>query len=396
MTVNSPFQRFAGLSKWLTTFVVAALVVAGVVMLASRGSQRTVTVNFPNVNSLYVGSDVRILGVAVGTVKQIDPQGDYVRVKIAYDGKVKLPNDVKATVISPSLVGDRFVQFAPAYTGGAVLADNATIDIKRTAVPLELDQVYSSLDQLATALGPQGANKNGSLSHFISSNATALKGQGAQLNETIKNFSKLSTTLSNNKDALFGSLSEVETFVAMLKKNDSSVRSFNDSTAKVAGVLAGERTDLAGTLKSLGIALNDVHGLIRDNHSALRSNVSNLTSISQVLAANEKSLREVITAAPTALSNVAFTYNSKYGSLDTRGNLLEVLTGSLKDPKAALCALLGQSGAPGDLCTSLGGILGPLASSGGALPLPRTAVASGSGTAPELVSSSISDMLAVN
>ncbi len=387
--MTSYLQRFAGLSKWLTTFVVLALIVAGVLMLSGRGGKRTVTIEFPNVNSLYVGSDVRVLGVAVGTVKTIDPHGEYVTVKVQYDSKVKLPNDVKATIISPSLVGDRFVQLAPAYTGGAVLPDKANIDIKRTAVPLELDKVYSSLDELATALGPNGANKDGAVSHFVDSSANALRGQGAQLNETIKNFAKLSTTLSNNKDDLFGSLSEVETFVAMLKKNDSTVRSFNDSTAQVAGVLAGERDDLAGTLKALGLALNDVGTLIKDNRSTLRTNVDNLTSLSQVIASNEKSLREVITAAPTALSNVAFTYNAKYGTLDTRADLLAVLTGGIQDPQGALCALLGQTGAPGDLCSTLGGALG--GATAGALP--RTAASPT--TVPDRVNSSIADMLAV-
>ncbi len=396
MSGNSLTQRFAGLSKFLTIFVVAALVIAAVVMLTSRGGKRYLTVDFPNVNSLYVGSDVRVLGVAVGTVDKIDPHGDYVRVKIGYDSKIKVPNDVKVAIVSPALVGDRFVQLAPAYTGGAVLPNNAKIGINRTAVPLELDQVYSSLDDLATALGPNGANKDGSLSHFIDSSAKQLDGEGAQLNETIKNFSKLSTTLANNKDDLFGSLNEVETFVAMLKKNDSTVRSFNDSTAKVAGVLAGERDDLAGTLKALGLALNDVHTLIAENRTTLRGDVDDLTSISRVLVANEKSLKEAVIAAPTALSNVALTYNSKYGTLDTRADLLKLITGGVADPKLALCAILGQTGAPGTLCNALGGLLDPLTKLSGSLPLPRTAAVSAGKIVPEHVSNSISDMLAVN
>ncbi len=112
--------------------------------------------------------------------------------------------------MSPSIVGDRFVQLAPAYNGGAVLKDNAFLSIDRSAVPIELDAIYQSLDDLAVALGPKGANKEGALSRFIGDSAKQLDGQGAQLNQTIQNFGKLSTTLSNNKDELFGSLREVE------------------------------------------------------------------------------------------------------------------------------------------------------------------------------------------
>lgn len=414
--------RFAGLSKFLTGFVVLALIAAALITVGNRSTKNYVTVNFKQTNSLYKGSDVKILGVPVGTVKSLTPKGNLVRVRIAYDKKYKLPADVKAAIVSPSLVGDRFVQLAPAYSGGAVLPNNASLGVERSVVPIELDQVFSSLDDLATALGPQGANKDGSLSRFLSTTAKGLDGQGEQLNTTIKNFSKLSQTLSNNKDDLFGSLDEVGQFIAMLKKNDSSVRAFNDSTAKVSTVLEGERGDLAGTLKALSLALNDVRSLVKDNRSSLRGNVKNLTILTNVLAkdANIKSLTESINAAPTALSNVAFTYNGSYGTLDTRANLLQIITGGLKDPSLALCTILGQAGAPDELCKQLGGLLGGLmggaklaaadpsssgaasATPGGALggleltKLPRTAAGSLKSPRIEQVSHSVQDMLAVN
>ena len=389
-------ERFAGLAKLLTAFVILALIVAAATILSSRDGRQFVTVDFKQANSLYKGSDVKVLGVAVGRVESLTPKGNVVRVTLSYDAKYKLPHDVKAAIVSPSIVGDRFVQLAPAYNGGAVLANNAVLDIKRSAVPIELDQIYSSLNDLSVALGPDGANKNGSLSKFIDNSAKSLDGQGAQLNQTIKNFAKLSQTLSNNKDALFGSLDEVETFVAMLKKNDSSVRAFNDSTAKVSTVLAGERDDLAATLKSLSLAMIDVHSLIKENRTALRGNVDNLTSLSKVLVNNQKSLEETIKAAPTALSNVAFTYNAKYGTLDTRGNLLETVTGGLKDPKLLLCSLLGEAGNAGDVCDLLGAYLEGLPLAGLTSQLPRTAAGSTVTPKFESVDNSLQEMLAVN
>ena len=195
-------------------------------------------------------------------------------------------------MVSPSIVGDRFIQLAPAYDGGAVLKNNAYLPIDRTAVPVELDQIYQSLDDLSVALGPEGANKEGSLSKLIDGTAAQLDGQGAQLNETIHNFGKLSTTLSNNKDELFGSLREVEEFVKLLKTNDSAVRSFNDSTAQVSTVLAGEREDLKETLRQLSLALVDVNSLVKENRGKLRSNIDNIASLAALLAKHEDELRE--------------------------------------------------------------------------------------------------------
>ena len=272
----SIFTRFAGLAKVLTVFVVLALVAAVVLVFTRNGMERTLTVDFPRTNSLYKGSDVRILGVPVGEVKELKAQGDHVEVTLTYETDVRLPADVKAVIISPAIVGDRFVQLAPAYSGGAVLPDNAKLGVDRSEVPVELDEIFKSLDDLAIALGPKGANKDGSLSSLIEDTAKQFDGQGQQLHETLTNFAKLSTTLSDNKDELFGSIQEIEQFVALLNRNDSSVRSFFDSTARVSNVLENERDDLAKTLEFLSKALIDVRRLIKDNRTTLRHNVDNL------------------------------------------------------------------------------------------------------------------------
>lgn len=382
-------DRFAGFSKVLVAVVVVLLVLATLLFLNNGDDKRYITVDFQQTNSVYKNSDVKILGVPVGKVESLTPRGDVVRVKIAYDGEQRLPADVKAVVVSPSIVGDRFIQLAPAYSGGATLKDNAYLPVDRTAVPVELDQVYQSLDDLSVALGPEGANKDGSLSRLVDGTAEQFRGQGAQLNETLKNFGKLSTTLSNNKDDLFGSLREVEQFVSLLKTNDDAVRSFNDSTAQVSEVLEGERDDLAGTLEALSKALVDVNGLVKDNRKALRGNVDNIASLAKLLAKHKEDLEEVTVNAPTALSNIALAYNSRSGTLDTRADIPEVISGTLDNPAGLLCNLLGETPDQEGLCSTLSGLID-------SLPLPRTAPASETAPAPEKVNTSIADMLAVS
>jgi phospholipid/cholesterol/gamma-HCH transport system substrate-binding protein len=394
--VNGIAQRFAGVSKLLAAVIVLLLVAATLLFLNSGGGKRYITVDFEQTNSVYKGSEVRILGVPVGKVEKLTPRGDVVRVKIAYDGKQKVPNDVKAVVVSPSIVGDRFIQLAPAYDGGPVLKDNAHLSVDRTQVPVELDQVYKSLDDLSVALGPKGANKNGSLSKVVDGAADQLDGQGAQVNETIKNFGKLSTTLSNNKDELFGSLREVEDFVSLLKTNDSTVRGFNDSTARVSEVLAGERDDLKGTLEALSLALVDVNSLVKENRSELRSNIDNIASLAKVLAQRKDELAEISVNAPTALSNIALAYNGESGTLDTRSDIPDFVFGSIKDPAGLVCNILGEGLDSKGLCGTLSDLLKPAEDLSGELPaLPRAAASSGGAKSPDNVNDSVADMLAV-
>ncbi|WP_332663342.1 MCE family protein [Aeromicrobium sp.] len=387
MSPSGLAQRFAGISKVLTAFVVLALLAAVALVVNNGDGKRYITIDFEQTNSVYKGSDVKILGVPVGEVVSLTPRGDVVRAKVSYKGDVRLPDDVKAVVVSPSIVGDRFIQLAPAYDGsGAMLKNNAYLPVQRTAVPVELDQIYQSLDDLSVALGPEGANKEGSLSNLIDGTAAQLDGQGAQLNETIHNFGKLSTTLSNNKEELFGSLREVEEFVSLLKTNDEAVRSFNDSTAQVSTVLAGERDDLKETLKQLSLALVDVNSLVKENRGKLRSNVDNIASLAALLAKHQAELEETTINGPTALTNVALAYNGTSGSLDTRNDLPELLFGSATDPKTFVCNLLGESVQDG-ACKTLTDLIPDVQ--------PRTAAASSAPVEPDRVNESLADMLAV-
>ena len=83
------------------------------------------------------------------------------------------------------------------------------------------------------------------LTDLLETTAANFGGEGAQFHQTIQDFSRLSETLDDNKEELFGSLRQVGRFVHALAENDSAVRRFNASLAGVSTVLEGERDDLA-------------------------------------------------------------------------------------------------------------------------------------------------------
>jgi phospholipid/cholesterol/gamma-HCH transport system substrate-binding protein len=347
------------LAKILAPLVVLALVVAALVAFVFQGGhEKTLTADFPRAVSLYDGSDVRVLGVPVGKVDSVTPSGTQVVVTMHYDADVKLPANAKAVIVSPSIVGDRFVQLTPVYTGGPVLGDGATLDQQHTAVPLELDQIYSSLDDLTTALGPNGANKKGALTDLLDTTAANFGGQGPKFHRTIASFARLSGTLADNKGNLFGSVRQLEGFVHTLSRNDHTVRSFNQALAQVSGMLKGERGDLAASLHDLGIALKQVSGFVRDNRAALSRNISGLDEVTEILVKQRTALAETLRNAPLALNNLALTYNPQAGTLDTRANIGELGHQITSDPSTFLCGILEQADQGGQSCSLIQKLLG--------------------------------------
>jgi phospholipid/cholesterol/gamma-HCH transport system substrate-binding protein len=350
-------SRFGGLlaaggrtgRRGIATVAVLALLAALLVVLWPHGGSRAGTAYFTRAVGLYQGSDVRILGVKVGQVRSVKAEGDRVRVDFVYDDKYKVPADAQAVVIAPSVVSDRYVQLTPVYRTGPVLADGGRIALKRTAVPVELDRIFSSLNDLDVALGPQGANKEGALSRLLAVGADNLDGEGGKINRTVTDFSKAISTLADGKEDLFGTVRNLQAFTTALATNDGEVRAFNQDLASVADQLAAERSDLALALKNLAVALGEVASFVNENKTNLTTDIKGLADLTGTLVKQKDAIAETLEAAPTALSNLQLAYNPSSGTLDTRDNADQ----ATQNPALLLCSLLRSVGQPQSACDQL-------------------------------------------
>jgi len=344
--------------RLLVPLVVLGFVVAAAVSVLGGDTSRTVVAHFPRAISVYEGSDVRVLGVPVGTVTRVEPTGTDVTVTMTYDDEVKLPADAKAVIIAPSVVGDRYVQLTPAYSGtGEVLPDGAELSVEDTSQPLELDQIYDSLDRLNVALGPRGANRTGALSDLLSVTADNFGGQGTTFRRTLRDYSRLSSTLAGNSDELFGSVESLGNFMETLAENDQTVRQFNQSLADVSTMLAGERQELVAATRNLSVALTAVKEFVEENKGSLTRNIAGLNRVAKVLVRQRGALDEILRVAPGALNNLALTYNPQAGTLDTRANFGESINQLELDPAAFLCGFVGQVERSGQVCDEITDLL---------------------------------------
>ncbi|HEX6970190.1 MAG TPA: MCE family protein [Micromonosporaceae bacterium] len=296
--------------------------------------ERLLIAHFTRTVGLHVGSDVRVLGVKIGEVVAIRPEGRTVRVEARYAARYDIPADARAVIVPPSVVSDRYLQLTP-YTGGARLPDGAELPVERTVVPLELDDIYRSLDELNRALGPDGANADGALTDLVHTARRNLEGNGEQLGATLDDLSQALAALAEGRDDLFGTVANLQRFTTALARSDDQVRELNLRLAAVGEQLAAEREELAAALRALAKALADITGFVRDNRTALTDNVAALADVSGVLVRQQRALIEVLDLAPLALSNLNLVYNPRSGTLDTRNNALGPY-----DPASYVCSLL--------------------------------------------------------
>ena len=92
------------------------LVAVALIPLLSDGPGRRITAYFATTIGVYPGSDVRVLGVRVGSVDSIRAARDPGQGRLRPGrGRGRARRRLRR-VVAPNLVSDRYVQLAPAYT----------------------------------------------------------------------------------------------------------------------------------------------------------------------------------------------------------------------------------------------------------------------------------------
>ncbi|MEJ8279432.1 MCE family protein [Pseudonocardia spirodelae] len=353
-TENATRKRMVSL---LAMLLVAAMVAAVAVVLLSGGT-RSGSAYFASVKNLYAGDTVRILGVRVGTIDAVVPEGDRVRVDFTYDADHKVPADTGAAIISPTLVSTRFLQLAPAYTGGPEFADGATIPIEKTASPMEFDDLKKQLGRLSTELGPDGANRDGSLSRALDVTAQNAQGQGDRFRTTISELSRAVDTLSQGRGDLFGTVRNLQVFVSALSTSQDQIVEFNQRLASVSDILASNRTQLATALSEFDALAGEVQTFVGDNRGRIGQTVDQAGQVSRALAEQRDDIALALQVAGPAIQNFYNTYavggNAVTGYLNVP---------NLRNPGQFVCSGIAAAAAsnPEEATNACQTYLGPLA-----------------------------------
>lgn len=285
------------------TLIVLAGCLTAVLVLVGRGDDYTITAQFRETPGLYEHNSVDILGVDTGEVKSVTPKQGYVEVVLSLPKRVKLPAGVQAVLIAPNPVSDRTVELTPPYTSGATFRRGATIPLARTLVPLELDQVYSSVDQLSQALGPAGANKDGQLSAALHALARLADGNGQDAHEAITTIAAALPALTAHPDDLKKLIDGIDRLTSTLAARNSTINSLYGNLATATTELADERGTLAGAVTNLQSGLAQVAEFIKDNQAHLGSSVRNLSSVVSAVMQEQAALKQTFDAAPLGFQN---------------------------------------------------------------------------------------------
>lgn len=261
-----------------------------------------------NTNGLYVGDEIRILGVAVGTVDRIVPGRAASEVTFSVDKDYPLPADVRAAVLSPSLVSARAIQLVPAYSGGPRLSPGAQIPLERTAVPVEWDDFRGQLEKLTDALQPGIPGGPSPVGEFVDTAAANLRGRGDTARDTVIKLSRAAAALGDHSSDIFSTVHNLQLLVSALSSSADLLGAFNDNLAQVSAELSNTPDEVAAATAGLDGAVRDLRGFVADNREGIGTTVDRLTSITTALNDRQGDVKQILHIAPTVFQNFMNIY----------------------------------------------------------------------------------------
>ncbi len=303
-------KRYGG--KIFTALLLVTAIVAGLWYFVGRTPDtKTVKADFTFVNGLYTGSKVTVLGVPVGQISEVDPRGDHVQLTLTVPGGLKLPADVEAYVLNPSVISDRHLELGPAYTSGPQLADGALIPIDRTHSPISFDQLIDSVGTLTKIMGPAdpsaGAGTSGDLGALLADTARSWEGTGTEFGGALANLASASGIVGAHTDDiqdLIDSLNQLmQTFSAKQVSLDGLVRSMSVLSTQWSQA----NQDITTPLNDLRVVFDEINAFVMKHGNDVGVVAQNLEALGSTLAANKAGLAEFMDLAPLMMQNLSST-----------------------------------------------------------------------------------------
>jgi phospholipid/cholesterol/gamma-HCH transport system substrate-binding protein len=263
----------------------------------------TVTALMGDSAGLFVGNDVGVLGVTIGKVTSIKPEGGHVRVTMKVDADQPVPAGAGAVVVARSVATDRYVELTPVYHSGPRMKDGAVIEQPKTRTPVDFDDVLAALNTFANGISGSAETKN-AIKNILQAGSQAVQGRGEEFNKAITSLGGAVNTISGQRENITATVRSLDTLTGTIAQNQKLVRTFVDQVTRASALLAEERINFQTALRSLSRAITLVADFARNNRQQLVTTLNRGTAVMKALMTKRDQLTETLRVMPVTLQNL--------------------------------------------------------------------------------------------
>ncbi len=312
---HSRNAAFIGAGIKLAIFTVISVFMTGLLAVLmgniGLGGGKTYEAVFTNASTLEKGDDVRIAGVSVGEVKEVEHhERAMALITFRIDDDIELTTASSAEIRFLNLVGDRYMALEQGRgaADAETLDEGDTIPVENTRPSLDLTVLFNGFKPLFQALTPDQVNE-------LSMNLVqVLQGEGGTVRGLLEHTASLTTALAD-RDRLIGEV------VTNLSETLDTVNRRHEQLSTLIIELKDWMKDLATDRKTIGGSLDNiadltetVADLLRRGRPLLKKDIAALRDLAELLNSPDqrKEIIEVLDRMPEVMADQIRT--GTYGS----------------------------------------------------------------------------------
>jgi phospholipid/cholesterol/gamma-HCH transport system substrate-binding protein len=252
------------------------------------GGGTTYTAQFSEAAGLISGTEVRAAGVKIGTVKEVELEGDHIRVRF----RVKdawIGDRSTVAIRIKTLLGSKYLAVDP--QGGAEQNPDTPIPMDRTTSPYDINQVF---DQLSKTVNEIDTNK---LANALTVLADTFADSPQHVRSALEGLSALSRTISSRDQELAKLLANTQQISKTFADRNAQVEKLLQDGGLLLAEIRKRRDSISSLLSGTRELAAQLSGLVTDNFARLRPALEQLDRVNAVLQRNQDNLSKSLQLA---------------------------------------------------------------------------------------------------
>lgn len=295
----------------LMVFVLVTTLATGVLVVTignlTFGQTRSYKAEFVNATGVVEGDDIRVAGVKVGVVEDIEIV-DRTRALLSFtvDEDTAVTGGTFATIRYRNLVGQRYVALTQEIGDTARLPDGATIPVDRTKPALDLTVLFNGFKPLFQALSPTDINK---LSYEI---VQVFQGESGTLEGLLQHTASVTSTLADRDEVISDLIDNLNQVLVHIGDRDEQLSRLIGSFRTLIGGLKDDRQAILGSLDEISDLSVETSSLLSGIRKPFVKDIKELREVAGNIDANKAELDRAMQVLPIKLEKIGRT--AVYGS----------------------------------------------------------------------------------
>jgi phospholipid/cholesterol/gamma-HCH transport system substrate-binding protein len=295
----------------LIVFIVVTTLATGVLVVTignlSFGSTTTYKAEFVDATGVVKGDDVRIAGVKVGSVEDVQIK-DRTRALVTFkvDESTPVTEATNATIKYRNLVGQRYLSLTQDVGSDNTLGEGDMIPVSKTSPALDLTVLFNGFKPLFQALSPADINQ---LSSEI---VQVFQGEGGTLESLLANTASVTSTLAERDEVISSLIDNLNVVLDNLGDRDEQLSDLIVTFKTFVGGLKDDSSAILDSLDQISALSVQTADLVKGIRSPFVEDIKQLRRLTNNINRNKGELDRALQVLPIKLEKVGRT--AIYGS----------------------------------------------------------------------------------